>query len=125
MPITMTELDDGRVLEVEVAGKLVRRDYEQFAPETDRLVKRWGKLALLICAVDFHGWDLGGLWEEIKWDALHFRKLDRVAVVGESHWQEQLVHMGQWLASGEVRYFERRDLELARAWVRQLRQGAI
>ena len=37
---------------------------------------------------DFHGWDAGALWEDIKFDLKHFSDIERVAMVGEKKWQK-------------------------------------
>ena len=39
MPIKLTEKNGGKILEVQVSGKLVHEDYQHFVPEFERLVK--------------------------------------------------------------------------------------
>jgi len=39
MPIKLTETNDGKVLEVQVSGKLAHEDYQHFVPEFERLSK--------------------------------------------------------------------------------------
>jgi len=47
MTIQLNEENGGKLLVVNVSGKLVKVDYEHFAPEFDRLVRQHGKLRLL------------------------------------------------------------------------------
>jgi len=56
------ELDDGRLLEVHLTGKLVRKDYEAFSPAVKRLVKKHGKIRMLVEMHAFQGWSAGALW---------------------------------------------------------------
>ena len=68
MPIQLNEENGGKLLGVHVSGKLAKADYEQFVPEFERLVRQHGKLCLLFELTDFHGWEAGALWDEIKLD---------------------------------------------------------
>jgi len=83
MPIETTKLEDGGFVKVRVTGTLTAADYHQFAPQLDAWVQEHGKLRLLVEMHDFHGWDGGGLWQDIKIDARHFNHFERIAMVGE------------------------------------------
>jgi hypothetical protein len=111
------EVTHGRVLEVDLHGKLTRRDFDQFVPETERLIARHGKIRLLVTMHDFDGWDAGALWEEIKWEAKHFLHIERIAIVGEECWQKRMAKVCNSLTTAKVRYFKLNQLEAAYAWV--------
>jgi SpoIIAA-like len=117
MPLHVTEGITGNVLEVHVTGKLERQDYEKFVPDTERLIKQYGKIRVLMVMHDFHGWNAGALWEDIKWDAKHFNDVERVAIVGERKWQEWLAALCKPFTRAIVRYFDHQKLIEARAWV--------
>ena len=61
MAIKLGENDGGKVLELQVSGKLAKEDYAHFVPEFDRLVKQHGKIRVLFEMVEFHGWEAGVL----------------------------------------------------------------
>ena len=44
MAIQLTEKNGGKVLEVQVSGKLDHEEYKHFVPEFERLVKQHGKI---------------------------------------------------------------------------------
>jgi stage II sporulation SpoAA-like protein len=117
MPLHLTEEIRGNVLELNVTGKLERQDYEKFVPDTERLIKQHRKIRVLMVMHDFHGWDAGALWEDIKWDAKHFNDVERVAIVGEKKWQEWLAALCKPFTRATVRYFNHEKLLEARAWV--------
>jgi hypothetical protein len=117
MPLHLSEDVREKVLEVHVSGKLHRQDYEKFVPDTERLIKQYGKIRVLMVMRDFHGWDTGALWEDIKWDAKHFNDVERVAIVGEKKWQQWLVAFCKPFTRATVRYFDQEKLDEARAWV--------
>jgi hypothetical protein len=88
MSVELKELDNGRLLEVHLTGKLVKKDYETFLPAVERLVKQHGRLLMLVELHDFHGWTGSALWEDIKFDAKHFNDIERLAITGENKWEK-------------------------------------
>ena len=76
-----------KILGFKLSGKLHDEDYKKFVPLIDAAVAKEGKIRLLAQFHDFHGWDAGALWEDIKFDARHFRDIERLAMVGETKWQ--------------------------------------
>ncbi len=115
--VSLKETHDGKVLEVQLTGKLTKEDYEQFVPTIERLVAQHGKLRMLVEMHDFHGWTAGGLWEDIKFDAKHFKDIDRLAVVGEAKWQHGMSVFCKPFTAARIRYFERSALDQARTWL--------
>jgi hypothetical protein len=88
MAVQTAEKAGGKVLEVKVTGKLTAKDYKHFVPELEGLIQQHGKISVLFEMADFHGWEMGALWEDIKFDAKHFADIERLAMVGEKRWQK-------------------------------------
>lgn len=115
--VTLKETNDGMVLEVQLTGKLSREDYDQFVSVIERLVKAHGKIRMLLEMHDFHGWTAGALWQDLKFDARHFKDIERLAMVGESKWQHGMAVFCKPFTTAKIRYFDRADLDQARAWL--------
>lgn len=115
--IELVEQQDGKVLEVQITGKLQKNDYEAFVPVVERLIQRHGKLRMLCSLHDFHGWTAGALWEDIKFDAKHFNHIERLAIVGESKWQQGMATFCKPFTTATVRYFDRSRLPEAQQWI--------
>ena len=115
--VTLNEINDGKVLEIHLTGKLVKADYAQFVPAVEEAVEKHGKIRILVEMHNFHGWTAGALWQDIKFDAKHFRDIERVAMVGEKHWQRGMAAFCKPFTAAEIRYFERPVIEKARAWL--------
>jgi hypothetical protein len=111
------ELKHGNVLEVDLHGKLSRRDFEQIGPDTERLISRYGKIRLLVTMQDFDGWDFGALWEELKWEARHFNDIERIALIGDERWHRAMASVCKPFTTAHVRYFTLHELNAAYAWV--------
>ena len=117
MAIKLNEKDGGKVLEVQMSGKLVHADYERFVPEFERLVKAHGKLQVLCEMVDFHGWEAGALWDDIKFDMKHFADIERLAIVGDRKWEKGMAVFCKPFTTAQIRYFDRAEASDARTWV--------
>ncbi len=115
--VTLKETNGGKVLEIQLSGKLTKEDYGHFVPEMERLIKAHGKIRLLVEMHDFHGWSAGALWQDLKFDARHFRDIERLAIVGETKWQHGMAVFCKPFTTAEIRYFGRAEIDLARTWI--------
>jgi hypothetical protein len=116
MAVELKEMAEGKVLDIHVSGKLVKDDYKHLVPEVERLIKEHGKIRVLLEMNDFHGWDAGGLWEDIKFDLKHFSDVERVAMVGEKKWQKGMSAFCRPFTTAKVRYFDHSALDEACKW---------
>src|SRR5690348_10247796 len=87
MAVTLHEEASGKILVVNLTGKLTKDDYRVFVPHVERLIGQHGKLRLLVQMHDFHGWEMGARWEDLKFDWKHFGDIERLALVGERRWE--------------------------------------
>jgi hypothetical protein len=116
--VQLTEGQDGGVLEITLSGRLTREDYERFVPEVECIIAREGKIRVLVDLRDFHGWNAGALWEDMRFDFRHFGDIERLAIVGEAAWERGMAAFCQPFTTAEIRYFERSQAGEAREWIR-------
>jgi hypothetical protein len=105
------------LLIVGVSGKLEKADYEHFVPVFERLVRLYGKLSILLDMNNFHGWDSGALWEDLKLDIKHFADIDRLAMVGEEKWEQDMATFCKPFTKATIRFFHYADIAEARKWL--------
>jgi len=117
MSLQLTEEKDGKVLAVQVSGKLMKTDYERFVPEFERLIAQHGATRLLFDMTDFHGWEASAMWEDAKLGIRHFSNIERLAMVGETRWQHGMAIVCKPFTKATVRYFDQADRASAHAWV--------
>jgi hypothetical protein len=115
--VTLKESNGGTVLEVSLSGRLQKEDYGLFVPTVERLVEKHGKIRMLVEMHDFHGWALGALWADIKFDLRHFRDIERLAIVGEKAWEHGMAAFCKPFTTAKVLYFERSAIDQARSWL--------
>ncbi len=119
MAIQITEKNEGKILEARIIGKLDHQDYQHFVPEFEQLVKKHGKIHVLVEMVDFHGWKGTALWDDIKLDLKHFNHIERLAMVGEKKWEKGMSVVCKPFTTAKIRYFDRADIVEARTWLEQ------
>jgi hypothetical protein len=117
MPIKSTTLISEKVLHVRVSGWLTDADYREFVPTVEELIARQGSLRLLIEMTDFHGWNVGALWDDLKVYLKHGNEIERLALVGEKRWQEWMSRLARPFLRAEVRYFNQAQAGDARRWI--------
>ncbi|MDX1593768.1 MAG: STAS/SEC14 domain-containing protein [Gammaproteobacteria bacterium] len=105
------------VVTVAVHGKLTRSDYDQALPVLERLLDTHGKLRFLITLEEFAGFELGALWEDLKFDVRYRDHFGRMAVVGDRRWEEWGTRFSGLFFSDEVRFFYADQADAALEWV--------
>lgn len=109
--------NDGPITTVRISGKLSEEDYEHLLPEVERSIEIHGKIRILWLMHDFHGWQPGALWEDIRFDTRHFADIERVALVGEAKWQLGMTVLYGQFTQAEIRYFNEHQLGEAEEWI--------
>jgi hypothetical protein len=67
--------------------------------------------------IDFHGWNTGALWEDIKFGLKHFMDIERIAMVGDKKWEKGMSAFCKPFTTAKIRYFDPSQVEEARTWL--------
>ena len=105
---------------IRAGGRLEDEDYNRFVPQFERIAEREaGTVPMVIeLAPDFSGWDLGGLWRDLKFDVRHKDCFGRIAIIGDSKWEEWGTEMSSSLFRAEMKFFQPSQRSHAESWVR-------
>jgi hypothetical protein len=107
----------GKLLEVHLTGKLTKEFYERLAPIVEEQIKEQGKIRILMVMHDFHGWTAGALWEDVKFSMHHWKDIERLAIVGETKWEQGMATFCKPFTKATIQYFDQSRLEEARKWI--------
>jgi hypothetical protein len=113
----MVEKQEGKILEIQASAKLTHEDYHQFVPEFDRLVKLHGKINVLFEMVDFHGWEVAAIWDDLKFNLTHLSQINRLAMVGNKKWEQGMANFCAPFTHSDVRFFDPTQFAEARDWL--------
>ncbi len=83
------------------------------------MIAKHGTIRVLFDMRDFHGWSVGALWEDIKFDVKHFKDIDRLAVVGDRTWEKWMATFCRPFTSADIRYFDQSEAEVGRQWINE------
>ena len=112
--------EENGLLWIRAGGRLEDEDYNRFVPQFERIAEREaGTVPMVIeLAPDFSGWDLGGLWRDLKFDIRHKDCFGRIAIIGDSKWEEWGTEMSSSLFRAEMKFFQPSQRSHAESWVR-------
>jgi hypothetical protein len=106
------------VIRVRASGKLRDEDFKKLFPLVDAVAGR-GQGRLLIELHDFHGWDLHGFWDDLKFHATHCAGIERIAYVGERAWEKWVVSLVKVFPRASIRYFDASEMDAALEWLEE------
>ena len=118
--IDVEETTAGKIVILRFKEKLTKQDYDEFIPRIEGLMENSPKIRLVVELHDFKGWTAGALWEDTKFAARHFNDIERLAVVGDAHWEKGVAVFIKPFTKAVVRYFDMKDVEKAHQWVREV-----
>ncbi len=100
-----------------ISRPLSREEASKIAAELAGTIAAKGKVRVLIDLEAFPYADLGGLWEDLKFDVKHMRDLERLALVGGGKLETAAVRLFGTLTSTKSRCFGDDQLEKAWNWL--------
>jgi hypothetical protein len=112
------------VIGFRASGKITRDEYREMMQPIYAALEHGEKLNIYFeLAGDFHGLDLGGLWEDMKAGGSvglrHRSSWEKMALVTDKDWIRHGSAVFGPLAPGELRLFEPDEAAQARAWIGQ------
>jgi hypothetical protein len=119
MSVELHEEAGGKILILNLNGKLTKEDYALFTPAVERAVKVHGKIRILVKMTGFHGWTLGAIWEDMKFDLQHFSHIERLALVGDNRWEAGMAVFCKPFTTAKVRYFDDSKVDEANVWIHE------
>ncbi len=100
-----------------ISQPLVREEMQQITDELEGMIAKSGKIKVLIDLQAFPYANLGGLWEDLKFDVKHFRDMERLALVGGSEIQKWSVRFFARLTLTKCRCFDEGQVDEAWNWL--------
>lgn len=100
-----------------ITRPLAQEEIQQITDELEGTVISAGKINVLIDLQVFPFADLGGLWEDLKFEAKHFKDIERLALVGGSELQKWSVRIFSGLTFTTCRCFGEGEEDEAWTWL--------
>lgn len=108
----------GNVLKLVAPDRLKADDFRQIAPQVDAIIRRYGKIRLLIDASGCNGWEnIAALENHASFVKNHQQKVERIAVIVGHEWQDWLIGAVKMFLHPEVRAYDKLHESEALRWV--------
>ena len=117
MTVEIVEDTAAKLLTVKGSGQLSAGDYDKLEPSVEKLMKSCGRIKILFIMQDFHGWEMGAVWEDIKFATKHCRDIEKVAMVGENSWEKWMATICKPFTMSSIKYFDTGEDDAARNWL--------
>ncbi|MGP7995843.1 MAG: STAS/SEC14 domain-containing protein [Streptosporangiaceae bacterium] len=105
------------VIGLEASGQLTAEDYRDVVgPALNRAVAS-GVVRFLVVVPEFSGMSGGALWEDLKVGTGHLRAWQRIALVTDIHWMDQMTTLFGTMAPGQIKRFPLARRDQAIAWL--------
>ncbi|MCC7084326.1 MAG: STAS/SEC14 domain-containing protein [Pirellulales bacterium] len=117
MAVEIHETPESKYVDVAVTGKLTKEDYERFLPALESEIQQHGNVRILFTMHDFHGWTASAMWEDTKFAWHHFSDIERLAIVGETRWEQGMAVFCKPFTAAKIKYFDHAKIEEARKWL--------
>jgi len=108
------------IIAVRAAGVLTDADYRDFLPELEQLIEREGPISAYVDLQDFKRWEAKAAWDDLKFGIAHDIDFDRIAVVGNSKWQQWMIKVSNIFFSADMRYFSAEEKQEAMDWLQEV-----
>lgn len=115
--IQILETKEENLIAAKMSGKITQEDVEKIHPLIHNIIEKGHKIDFYFELEDFDGYELEGLWEDVKVDAAHWSDYGNMAFVGDEKWQEWAAKATDFFTDSEVRFFDLQDREKAKEWI--------
>ncbi|MDP8298492.1 MAG: STAS/SEC14 domain-containing protein [Candidatus Tantalella remota] len=104
------------IVGVKASGKVTDADYKDvIIPKLDSVLSEYDKSNFLYYLSDeFEGFELGAMWDDLKYASGHHKKFNKIALVGGNKWVEWSTSVCGHMMNAEIRTFS--DDQLSDAW---------
>ncbi|WP_226037914.1 STAS/SEC14 domain-containing protein [Aquibacillus saliphilus] len=105
------------IVEVNVDGKITERDIEQFKEYFKLKKSADGKLNLLLVINDIQGYSIQGLLDDLKFEANHWKDINKVGILSDKKWLEIATKISSYLPKIDAKHFNHNQREQAMEWL--------
>lgn len=119
MALGYHEDHEAHIIEIDVAGRVTRADFDAVAPKVEQFANDHGPIRLLEVVRHLDGFEPGLLWDGLKLDFRVVPHITHCAVVGDAAWLSPLTRAASVVMPMRLRSFPMAEMATARAWLQE------
>jgi anti-anti-sigma regulatory factor len=105
-----------RIVELDFEGEITGEDYKEVKPKIEEVMKEKGKVKFLMDLTQAQGFDLGAVYQDIKFDLQHLKNIGATAIIATKKSYEVMVKAINLIYPEKVFHFE--DQASALNWLK-------
>lgn len=107
----------GNLIAIRIEGKISKSDVQVIHKRIHEVLDQHSKVDWYMEIQDFEGYELSGLWQDLKVTTKHLQDFGQIAIVGDKKWQEWAAQTADLFTSSDVRFYEVAQQQMALGWV--------
>jgi len=113
------DFTENNLVAFKVKGKIEKSDYDKLKALLEKNAREYDtqKVYLELSPDDIEGIEPKALWEDFKIFFKHIRKLEKLAIVGDTGVVEKTAKVTKPFIAGEIKYFTDKEAVKAKEWV--------
>jgi hypothetical protein len=115
--IKLDEESSGTLVTLIFNDTIKKEDYDHFVPQIEKIMESRDKINLLVILKEVKGFTPAAMWADTKFGIRHFDDVKRIAIVGDTTWQQVLTGFAKPFTRADVKYFDHSDLAAAKQWI--------
>lgn len=109
------------IVSISAFGKLKSEDFALIAPQADELIKKHGKIRLLIDASNLDGWEnMDTLEKHVGFVRAHHQNVERIALIAGHSWQHWIAGIIKAFVHPKIRIFDKNEVKEAQEWLKEI-----
>jgi len=106
------------VISIKAPKKIKYGDFQQIAPDIDKLIEKHGSIRLLVDGREFRGWDgFNAFRQHIGFVLNHQKYVEKIAVITGYIWQRWLIGVMRVFLHPIIMPFDKKHEKEARKWI--------
>lgn len=105
-----------QIVKLDFNGEITGEDYKQVKPKIEQVMNEKGKVKFLMDLTNARGFNLGAVYQDIKFDVEHFKNIGATAVIASKKTYEMMVKAINAIYPEKVYHFE--DQTSAMNWLK-------
>ncbi|MBD2859274.1 STAS/SEC14 domain-containing protein [Spongiibacter sp. KMU-158] len=115
--LNLSEVTQNRIAVLKASGTITKEEVEHIEPLIEGAISHGEPLNFYIELMDFSGMELSALKEDVTFDFKHKDHYGKIAIVGESKWQDWATRFCDIVFDAPMQYFDHTQSDEAWQWL--------
>jgi hypothetical protein len=115
--IQLLDSDKENLIAAKISGKISKEEVEKIHPLIHEIIDKNKKADFYLELNDFEGYEMEGLWADLKIDSAHINDYGEMVIVGEKKWHEWAAKATDVFTGSEVKYYDLDEKKEAKEWI--------